>query len=316
MTEIVENKIYFVIFNSCFHKHKKGSISLTPSADSLKKILDMNENIIIHLVDMEYSDIRQARLDVEANEYNMLDDKDTVDEIIFEKGAIEEVENMPEYGEKVEIVEEFLPFTKNRYTGKNVIYLCYNNDENNDIKDEYDLMHFTEDYFSHKGEKKAYIVNDGKEEEDLVSLMDDFLKDKIPLPYNPWRGEKMMKRKDNILSLYKEGIIILIHYLSAGFHLYDKNDKDTDYPRIWIPSWCFNVEIPYLKGIIYYYHLISDNEVHRPDMEICQNAEYRQTLTQCLVHILSNFLVNNGYVRKDTKNWYDVTIYENVLNKI
>jgi hypothetical protein len=300
-----DKKVYLVIFNSCLHRHKKGSISLTPSAEEVEEVLKLNPDLQIHLMDMEYSYMRQARLDVEPNEWNMLDDKETVEEMIFEKGSIEELEGI----DRLSIIEEYLPFTDIRYKDKNVLYLYYNNDEFNNVKDEYDLMHFCEDYFPHNGEKKAYIVRE--KAEDLVSLVTDFLSDKIPLPYNPWTGGKM---EGHVLHLYREGLMLVIYYLQAGFHLYKK--EGVEYPQIWIPSWCFNVETPYLKGIIHYYSLMGENQVHRPDVEICQSADYRETLTTCLVHVLSNFAVNNRYLKKDVKDWYDYRVYEDVLSQI
>lgn len=146
--------------------------------------------------------------------------------------------------------------------------------------------------------------------------------DVLPYPpkvYNIYLGDAIDKTQITnsdfleIKKLYQEGLIFLFHYFDANIH-----KSSTSNPEEIIPSWCFNPELPIVKGLIVYFDLINhQNEIHSPKNEMCYNAYYRRLIMESLCKIIANFAVNNNLITVDeVRKWMKKKTFELINSRL
>lgn len=127
----------------------------------------------------------------------------------------------------------------------------------------------------------------------------------------------------------------LYYYLKNGFHEEDKEIPlymcDVDiYNQPGNPNWCMNMNTPVLKGIVTYYGILPDvpeddrraliSTGKTPTTTMATNSQYRRIVTDTLLKVLSNFVVNNkmhsGKVNDTSLDWYDYNLWGDILESI
>lgn len=175
-----------------------------------------------------------------------------------------------------------------------------------------------------------YIPENQNKRHSISKLLDRNLWVK---PFNIYSGEVFTGRDEEKKEVYKLYIVMLdfiLNYFDAGI-----NDSNTTYPTLLLPGWCYQTEIPVLKGLITYYGLDvekykpnweiphSGNGLHRAAFEIFESAHYRNLILTIMCQIISNFAVNNQLISneklekiKNAEFWEDIEIYETILSKL
>lgn len=135
--------------------------------------------------------------------------------------------------------------------------------------------------------------------------------------FNPWTGETLPssltnEERDCIMSMFLDAIMIIKSYLKAEFHL----KKMSSIPQ----NWMLNLSTPVLQHICIYYGL----EPHAVDvpriLDYVHNSQYRQIVCKTLIHITSNFLINNQIVNYNPKSnnndkekmWFNISTWESL----
>lgn len=182
------------------------------------------------------------------------------------------------------------------------------------IKNTYEFMDFIESWMT---TNKYFIIPDRVLKLNLSEIIEDFFSNKLKNPYDIYLAKELpVMSKDDFMEIKKIMLTaceLNIWYIKAEFH-----DEKTGIPKIVIPSWTFNTEIPILKGIIMYYKLYNENKIHRPANEICESAEYRKLLTEILSKTIANFAVNNKLIKMKEveKGWFHTKTYSLIMKRI
>lgn len=239
----------------------KNNVSHTPSIDDINRWTE--NNIYIYFVDPNYY----------YHDISIFDDS------LEEKKKIQDLKNSG----NVSLHYEHYYFSNLKFNlEEKVIYISYVKE----CKDPYDVMYLVNDY---NVINRTYVVKPKLDEiDDIINEFEFGDKYKI---YDIYSGKKMTDDlyKNKIYSLYNDAIDLIYYYFQGKF--------DTkDVPDVKIAHYCYNVETPILKGLIYYHglHPTNDNAIHRPNMEICESADYRKYILLLLCKLVSNFAVNNN----------------------
>jgi len=146
-------------------------------------------------------------------------------------------------------------------------------------------------------DKRSYYVHSGK-----TLRIADFL---LTEQFNPFNGDELpasLSKEDRsaIEGMYKNLAAVVRAYLKAGFHLSEIQS---------IPDgWMMNLASQDLTLVTNYYGLNPAEEIKDADkvLEFVHNSQYRKIVTECLVSIVSNYLVRNGLVDSvSVSDWYD-----------
>lgn len=148
-----------------------------------------------------------------------------------------------------------------------------------------------------KFEKRTYLV--GSKDEVIVKNL------KFVKHFNPFEGDEIdrtVKEKQYIMAFFKNLAEITYYYLEAGF---DKKQV-FEIP----PGWTMNLSGKELNALIRYYGLFPVAEDQPLMIEFCHNSQYRQVVLECLISVVSNFVVRNKLVDiseiedwKSAKTW-------------
>lgn len=147
-------------------------------------------------------------------------------------------------------------------------------------------------------EKKMLIVRDLPQ----VSHFNLFDGDEIPSTMNE-------TDKKAVFSFFKNCSTILHSYLHCGFDKKEMND---------IPAgWTMNVSNIELYLLIHYYglHPIGPDMSHQ--IEFCQNSQYRQIMTECLLAITSNFVIRNKILNlAEVQDWKEIGLWKEISSRL
>ena len=132
--------------------------------------------------------------------------------------------------------------------------------------------------------------------------------------YNPWKGSVLPSyisesEKEAILEMFYQSVLMIKSFLKFEFHLM----KFTGIPE----GWMLNTSTPILQHIINYYGLKPNAKDIPPCLELLHNTQYRQIITKTLIHICSNFLINNKIVNylpeeKTTDFWFKLQTWNTI----
>ena len=150
-------------------------------------------------------------------------------------------------------------------------------------------------------DKRTYLV--GPRFEDNIELVVKNLK--FVNHFNPFDGDEIpkgLKEKQYLLYFFKNLAEITHYYLEAGF---DKKEV-LEIP----PGWTMNLAGKELNALIRYYGLLPVAEDQPLMIEYCHNSQYRQIVLECVISVVSNFVIRNKIVDisevddwKSAKNW-------------
>lgn len=286
-----KNNLSIIILGSSANLDSKGQ---TP--DSLIDLFNSAEinniELSVYLIDPIFSDV--FKLNTEND--NILNER-------------EKLYNLMDENENIHIINNFYTFNKERDFLKNdLIVISYIG-----LKSYYDLMYITEIYPSEE-ENNFFLMRN--EKINIEDVMNDYFqaeKTMLVKPYDIYQGDKYVgDNMGEIKEIYLVMCNFILNYFSAKI---DK--KDTRYPEADIPSWCYNTEIPVLKGLIIYYGLFSENEIHKAASEICESAFYRNQIMTYMCQILANFVINNSIIEKeDVKKWMSVKTFRMIKREL
>lgn len=198
---------------------------------------------------------------------------------VLEYPPLQEYKDSIPYGDLVDDIRDTPnPVIFIDYTGKN--------------KNSYDLMEMLE---TANFDQRWYIV-----QKDFNNLYDPLstlklLKEKqLPDPYNLYSGLKVESKYEDEAIKYNMSIFCLLlrNYLLAGF---DKKEIN------FLPDpWSLNLNTFALKGLLRYYDLYPDRSIEDkrkyPEREFLVNSQYREAVTDVLLKVVSNFLINNSII--------------------
>lgn len=132
--------------------------------------------------------------------------------------------------------------------------------------------------------------------------------------FNPWKGETLpssltKEEREYIISMFLNLVIIIKSYLKSDFHL----KKISSIPD----GWMMNLSTPVLNHICNFYGLTA-NAVDVPiALDFVHNSQYRQIVCKAIIHITSNFLINNNFVnyipnqiQDKEKMWFNLETWE------
>uniref|UniRef100_A0A6C0AD07 Uncharacterized protein n=1 Tax=viral metagenome TaxID=1070528 RepID=A0A6C0AD07_9ZZZZ len=288
-----------IIIGTCASEENPGH---TPTLENIENsfLIASNEdmNLKITFVDPGFDFIQYV--DSDSNEY-LQNEKKKVDAL----------------KENVDFIEDFYYRSKLNFKKEDIcIFVNYTKSSNN-ILTTYDFMHFIESwetenkYFYNPLDKNGFF--------DLYSIVKDYFgkQEKIVSPYDLYSGKKItdkIEQRDfnDVKKLMINACELNLWFLRAKYHL-----EETEIP-IPTPSWTYNVEIPILKGLISYYGLYNNNQIHRPANEICESSDYRRTICIILCKVISNFAVNNGFIKLSeiTNGWFSRATYNLIKDRL
>jgi len=166
-------------------------------------------------------------------------------------------------------------------------------------KSSYEIMELLE---TPKFDNRWYIVEDDyKQRFNPVDCITKWKNGTLLAPYNIYLGGKIPDNHKE-MKYIKEYVAILTaiirNYLLSGFHkkLF-----------IAIPEpWSMNLSTFALKGLLLYYGLYPDQNVldkhEYPEREFAVHAQYRQSVTETLLQVCSNFVINNSVLTLEEFN--------------
>ena len=150
-------------------------------------------------------------------------------------------------------------------------------------------------------DKRTYLIGP-KFEDDIELVVKDL---KFVNHFNPFDGDEIpkgLKEKQYLLYFFKNLAEITHYYLKAGF----EKKQILEIP----PGWTMNLAGKELNALIRYYGLFPIAEDQPLMIEYCHNSQYRQIVLECLIAVVSNFVVRNKIVDiteiddcKSAKNW-------------
>jgi hypothetical protein len=110
------------------------------------------------------------------------------------------------------------------------------------------------------------------------------------------------------MGFFKNLSEITYWYLEAGF---DKK-KIIEIP----PGWTMNLSGKELNSLIRYYGLFPVAEDQPIMIEYCHNSQYRQIVLQCLIHVVSNFVVRNKLVDiSEVEDWNSANTWKYIKER-
>jgi hypothetical protein len=154
-----------------------------------------------------------------------------------------------------------------------------------------------------KFEKRTYLVN--SEDELIVKKL------KFVNHFNPFEGDEIprtVKEKQYLMGFFKNLTEITYSYLEAGF---DKKQV-FEIP----PGWTMNLSGKELNSLIRYYGLFPVAEDQPLMIEYCHNSQYRQIVLECLIHVVSNFVVRNKLVDvSEIEDWNSANTWKYIKER-
>jgi len=150
-------------------------------------------------------------------------------------------------------------------------------------------------------DKRTYLVGPTLED-DIELIVKDL---KFVNHFNPFDGDEIpkgLKEKQYLKNFFRNLAEITYYYLEADF---DKK-QILEIP----PGWTMNLAGKELNALIRYYGLFPIAEDQPLMIEYCHNSQYRQVVLECLIAVVSNFVIRNKIVDiveiddwNSAKNW-------------
>jgi hypothetical protein len=101
---------------------------------------------------------------------------------------------------------------------------------------------------------------------------------------------------------------ITYYYLRCGFDKKEINEIP--------PGWSMNLAGKELNSIIRYYGLFPIAPDVAISIELSQNSQYRQIILNCLISVVSNFVIRNKIVNiAEIEDWNSVETWLMIQNK-
>jgi hypothetical protein len=156
-------------------------------------------------------------------------------------------------------------------------------------------------------DKRTYLV--GPTLEDDIELV---VKDlKFTNHFNPFDGDEIpkgFKEKQYLMNFFHNLSEITYYYLEAGF---DKKQV-LEIP----PGWTMNLAGKEINALIRYYGLFPIAEDQPLMIEYCHNSQYRQVVLECLIAVVSNFVIRNKIVDiSEIDNWQSAKNWKFIKEK-
>ena len=192
--------------------------------------------------------------------------------------------------------------------------LDFYNDENLEKVDEpilfVDCTGFSKNYLdvmyrlqTSNFEKRTYLVS--SEDELIVKKL------KFVNHFNPFEGDEIprtVKEKQYLMGFFKNLTEITYWYMEAGF---DKKQV-FEIP----PGWSMNLSGKELNALIRYYGLFPVAEDQPLMIEYCHNSQYRQVVLECLISVVSNFVIRNKLVDiSEIEDWKSANTWKYIKER-
>jgi len=284
-----------IILNSSANKK---SIGCTPSFENIKNF--STNFVTIYFVDYEFN-------------YVLLNSKHQHQNYKTEFINLQKIENLKNVDDQYFcyfIAEHYHSWDKNIDFSIPTLYINCTDIQNSSS---YDIMLLVENF----NLSNFHFFNFYKDENskiDLIKIYKDYSNWQLS-PYDLFSTNKIIDIKENDFLFLKKhfdcGISLIINYLESGFNDFTATNI---IPQKHIPNWCYNVEIPILKGIILYYGIKSPISDITQQISMIESNEFRFTLLNFLIRFFSNFLVNNN-ILKGNYDWFDIKTWETAKTK-
>ena len=211
---------------------------------------------------------------------------------------------------------------------EDTIYVSYIGIE----KNIYDLINIVESYPTEEENVFFYLpknLNRCK----IMDLINDYLsEDKLLLEksYDIYQGNNWDNYKNHhsyIKNIYLVMCEFILHAFKGKFQ-----DEKRPFPKEGVPHWCYNTNVPIIKGLIKYYELtpremsiinsigneeIIKNDLHRPSIEFTESSIYRKQIMEYMCRILANFMVNNNLINiTEINKWMSSKTYELIFKRL
>lgn len=156
-------------------------------------------------------------------------------------------------------------------------------------------------------DKRTYLVGPTLED-DIELIVKDL---KFTNHFNPFDGDEIpkgFKEKQYLMNFFRNLAEITHYYLEAGF---DKK-KVLEVP----PGWTMNLAGKEINALIRYYGLFPIAEDQPLMIEYCHNSQYRQVVLECLIAVVSNFVIRNKIVDiSEIDNWQSAKNWKFIKDK-
>lgn len=313
------NKLRVVIVGAgardAAYKHP-ASAGQTPSLEAFARAKEECQNsgyeLSLHLVDPRYEIVKFPPLET------------------FGQGMKDEYELLQKLSQfDVEIVPTFYRRwnTKDTHKLKEFAISPIGNSPDHTIfisylgsKNEYDFM-FSLDMAKTKG--YFYIVGLPYDSKcPIDEIVNQYLSGELKEVYDVFSGELIpsdVKYDEKIITeLILEGATLVRYHIQAG-----TLEKNYELPKInvTIPDWCYQIETPFLKGVICYYG-IKNTEVSDKtnEKEMRSSAQSRKTFISTCSKVVCNYVYHNNILNdsdiEQIINWESLETYNIIVNAL
>lgn len=134
--------------------------------------------------------------------------------------------------------------------------------------------------------------------------------------YDLYSGKKIETDNNKIIENIKKNIKdiynISIQMMEAGYLDLENNKK--------IEDWIIMFQDPFLQMFVEKYQPETSNDTMTVEDEFLDNANFRATILQAFLKVISNFFINNNYIDM-TKlsgytNWYDQKLWQFIKEQV
>lgn len=154
---------------------------------------------------------------------------------------------------------------------------------------------------------RCYLTGPSQNDDEVLKVKDL----KFQEHFNPFDGDeipKKLKEKSYILQFFSNLSKITYYYLRCGFDKREINEIP--------PGWAVNLAGKELHSMIRYYGLLPIAPDVALTIELLQNSQYRQIILNCLISVVSNFVIRNKIVNiAEVEDWNSVETWLMIQNK-
>ena len=148
--------------------------------------------------------------------------------------------------------------------------------------------------------------------EEIIDAIEDY-KNK---DYDIYSGEKIKTTNNKIIESIKKNIKdiydICVQMMDAGYVDLENNKK--------IDDWIVMFQDPYLQLFVEKFNPETSNDTMTVEDEFLDNSTFRFSILQVLLKVISNFFVNNNYIKTDNlskyKNWHDKELWKFIKDTV
>mgnify|MGYP003628077550 CR=1 FL=1 len=114
--------------------------------------------------------------------------------------------------------------------------------------------------------------------------------------------------RKNIKDIYN----VSVQMMEAGYLDLENKQK--------IEDWVVMFQDPFLQMFVEKYEPETSNDTMTVEDEFLDNANFRLSILQTFLKIISNFFVNNNYIETDKlskyENWYDKEVWDFIKKEV